>query len=315
MVQGHAEPEILALDRTINQRGIVFDTELARALIEREAQEAADATRDLERLTEGAIQANHLRSPQHLLTWLRARDVQLPNLRRDTVQQVLENAPALDPVVRQVLAARLVTSRVTAAKLESALAAAHDDGRLRDLLVYHKAHTGRWAGRGVQPHNLPRPHDALQDLGPLLAAAHDHATFRQALPPGVSLADALSALIRPCFRAGPGMVLCIADYASVEARGVAWCAGEGGLLDLFAQGGDTYCDFASHVFGRPVTKAMKAERKIGKEAVLGCGYSMVRACSASGARRRGLTSGRPGSRPRRWWSGTGTPTRPSPAPR
>jgi DNA polymerase bacteriophage-type len=80
--------------------------------------------------------------------------------------------------------------------------------------------------------------------------------------------------VRPCFRAGPGKVLCVADYASVEARGVAWCAGEATLLEAFARGDDTYCQLASKVFGRPVTKGMKRERAVGKEAVLGCGYGM-----------------------------------------
>src|SRR5262249_48793088 len=95
-----------------------------------------------------------------------------------------------------------------------------------------------------------------------------------ALPPGVSTADGFAALLRPCFRAAPGKTLLIADYAAVEARGLAWCAGEEKQLKLFAEGGDNYCDFASRIFGRPVDKSMEKERSVGREAVLGCGYMM-----------------------------------------
>jgi DNA polymerase len=80
--------------------------------------------------------------------------------------------------------------------------------------------------------------------------------------------------VRPCFRAEPGRVLCVADLASVEARGVAWCAGEPGLLTLFAEGGDAYLDLAARIFGRPIAREDEPERQVGKVAVLGCGYSM-----------------------------------------
>jgi DNA polymerase bacteriophage-type len=287
VVGGRAEPEVLALDRAVNERGVAFDAELARALFELVAQETRALGLSAEEATNGSLRADDLHSTRKVSRWLRSVGVRLPDLRRATVEEALRVGDRLDPAVRRVLEARLGVSRITAGKLERALAACDSDGRLRDQLVYHKAHTGRWSSRGVQLHNLPGPHDALKDLSPLLSAAHDPERFRQALPPGVSFADGLSALVRPCFRAAPGKLLLIADYASVEARGVAWCAGEAHQLDLFAQGADNYCDLASQIFGRPVTPEMERERAVGKEAVLGCGYGMgperfAQRCAARG---------------------------------
>jgi DNA polymerase len=285
-VDGKAEPEVLELDRLINGRGVALDRELAEALIrlEREAQAAAAAS--VEGLTEGRLRADDLRSDKKIKAWLRSRGVSLPNLQKGTVQQQLARAD-LDPAARGVLEARQAVKRIATSKLENALAACDDDGRLRHLLVYHKAHTGRWAGRKVQPHNLPRPHKDLEDVEALLAGVGDADRFRQALPAGVAIADAVAALIRPCFVAPAGKLLVIADLAGVEARGVAWCAGETRQLELFARGADNYLDFGGKIFGRPVTKADKRERAVGKEAVLGCGYSMgarkfAERCGASG---------------------------------
>ena len=114
----------------------------------------------------------------------------------------------------------------------------------------------------------------MKDLQALIDVVHDYDEFRKALPSGVSVSAAVSALVRPCLRAASGQILCIGDFASVEARGVAWIACEEQLLNLFASSGDPYCDLASRLFDFQVTKAYERERQIGKKAILGCGYSM-----------------------------------------
>jgi DNA polymerase len=122
----------------------------------------------------------------------------------------------------------------------------------------------------------------------LVEAAGDPDAFRELLPPGVGVATAVSALLRPCLRAAPGKVLVVADFASIEARGVAWCAGEQGLLERFAAGGDVYCDLAGRLFGYAVTRAHERERKVGKIAILGCGYGMSARKFAEHARKHGV---------------------------
>lgn len=272
-VEGCLEPDVFQLDQTINQRGVVFDVELARALFRVGAQDIAEASLRVEHLTGGKITRHDLRRDRLFQQWLRSEGISLPNMKRSTIHKLLQQSD-LDDKVRQVLESREIANRITTSKLDSAIISCDSDGRLRHLFVYHKAVNGRWAGRNVQPQNLPKPHSKLGDLSPLIDAASDVNCFRQVIPAEVRLSDAVSALIRPCFRATPGGVLCSADFAGIEARGVAWCADEYRQLSLFAEGGDNYCDLAQRIFGYPVTKENKRERNIGKVAVLGCGYGM-----------------------------------------
>jgi DNA polymerase len=274
VVYGLAEPDVLRADRGINERGVHFDDELARALIELEAHLAREVGAKIEERTGGAVRAADLRREGRLQKWLRPRGVALPDLKRETVQRRLQGSSPLDPLAREVLQARLAVNRVSTSKLEAALRAQCPDGRLRDLLTYHEAATGRWAGKGMQPHNLPRPHPDLEDLTALLGAVGDPQRFRAALPPTVTAADGIAALIRPTLRAGSGKRLCIADFGSIEARGVAWCAGEQALLARFAAGDDVYVRLAEGIFGRALTPQDGRERQIGKQATLACGYSM-----------------------------------------
>lgn len=268
------EPDVIAAHQAINDRGVAFDVELAGKLIQLERAAAEDLTESIDAVTGGDIKASDLRRRDFVLNWVCRRGVRLADLQKATVEQLLENGTSIDPAVRVVLEARLGVNRVTVSKLETAIAACGADGRLRDLLVYHGAHTGRWTGRGVQPQNLPRPSDHLGDVSLLLPHVDCFHDFKAALPGGVPVADAVSALIRPCFCAAPDNVLCIADFAGIEARGVAWCAGELRQLELFAAGADAYCDLATQIFGYDVTPSQKRERAVGKTAVLGCGYGM-----------------------------------------
>jgi DNA polymerase len=274
VVTGCGEPDVIQVDAAINERGIAFDRKLAAQLIELEAAAVEPLCLAMETATGGAIRRKDLNRLQFLRRWLAGKGVVLDNLQRETVQGLLAAKPGASPEVRAVLQARLANSRITTSKLETALSVCGSDGRLRDQLVYHGAHTGRWSGRGMQPHNLPRPNNALKDVGQLLPQVESLDAFVRGLPAGVSVADGLSALIRPCFVARPGHVLAIADFAGIEARGVAWCASEQHQLELFGAGGDNYCDLASQIYGYAVTPALKRERAVGKIAVLGCGYGM-----------------------------------------
>jgi DNA polymerase len=274
VVNGCGEPDVIQANLAINERGIAFDRELAAKLIELEAASLGPLCRAMEVGTGGAIQRADLNRVKHLRDWLAGKGVALDNLRRETVENALRINANLGPDIRAVLESRLANNRITTSKLKTAIAACGSEGRLRHQLVYHGAHTGRWSGRGMQPHNLPRPHRLLKDVGRLLPHVGNLDEFIGALPPGVSVADGVSALIRPCFTASPGHVFAIADFASIEARGVAWCADDQPHLALFAIGADSYCDLAAQIFGYKVTPDLKRERAIGKVAVLGCGYGL-----------------------------------------
>ncbi len=203
-VKGNSEPEVVALDRVINQRGIYIDQDLARKLLNLEKLSAPSVAAQVEAATNSEIKASDLTRTAHLRKWLKKQGLVLPDLKRETVLKVLQGGENLKPAVVAVLEARLASGRVTTSKLETALEAVDDDSRLRHMLVYHKAHTGRWSGCKLQPHNLPKPHEDIKELWPLLEATGDLDSFQKVLPAGVSLSDGISSLIRPCLKAAPG---------------------------------------------------------------------------------------------------------------
>jgi DNA polymerase len=213
-----------------------------------------------------------------LAEWLTSQGIVLTHttakgatkLDKAIVDTILDGACPDD--VRAVLEARRATARTTVGKLSGVLEETDADCRLRHQFQYHQAHTGRWSSRGVQLHNLPKPAEGA-NVEALLNAGDDVEAFCAALN-DISFADALSALIRPTFTAAPGHVLVIADYAGIEARGLAWAADERWILDKYRQGEDLYCIMAGNIFGRTITKADKRERQIGKVTVLASGYGI-----------------------------------------
>jgi DNA polymerase len=271
------EPELLLVDQRINERGVRVDTLLPQRILELADTETARLASEAERLTNGAVKATDLRRVAFLTEWLQSRGIVLDQktakgtlkLDKAIADTILGGSPPDD--VRAVLEARRATARTTVGKLSGALNDVDGDCRLRHQFQYHNAHTGRWSSRGVQLQNLPRPKPAA-DVEALLDA-YDAESFRAALN-GVSFADGLSALIRPTFVPALGQVLVISDFTSIEARGLAWCAGEEWVLDRFRHGEDLYCAMAGKIFGRPITKVDKREREIGKATILGSGYGL-----------------------------------------
>jgi DNA polymerase len=164
------------------------------------------------------------------------------------------------------------------------------DGRIHGLLqFYGAARTGRWAGRLVQVQNLPQNH--LDDLdyarNIVKAGDYDEFVMNYSNPTQV-----LSELIRTAFIAKPGCTFHVCDFSAIEARVIAWLAGESWVLDVFRSGGDIYCETASKMFGVPVEKhGRNAElRQKGKIATLALGYGGgVSALEAMGGKRLGLT--------------------------
>jgi DNA polymerase len=285
-----SEDGLLEVHEAINDRGIYFDSELARQIYNLSREAIARATEEIARLTEGTLGKDNIRSIPQVTRWLLGQGVKLPDLRKETVARFLENpedfadeedgnAPAVSPVVFSVLRLRQAAMRITGPKLDRAMQAVEADHRLRDLLVYHGAHTGRWTSQRVQVHNLPRGMAKL-DVEAILARPLTYEVLQGAIEanrkydPHATPDDILSTLIRPTLRATPGMVLLIMDYGAVECRGTGWVAGEQRLLVVFWKGGDVYIDMATMIFGKPVTKEDKLERNVGKVTVLGAGYGL-----------------------------------------
>jgi DNA polymerase len=300
-----SEDDLLEIHEAINDRGMEFDSTLARQIYDLSREAIQRSVEEIAHLTHGRLHADNIRSIPQMTHWLQEQGIRLPNLRRETIARFIDHPEdfgadgddgpgvAISRIVLEVLRLRQAALRITGPKLERALAAVDADHRLRDLLVYHGSHTGRWTSHRVQVHNLTRGLAKL-DVEGLLArpltypALEDAVTAIRTDHPTATVDDVLSTLIRPTLRAAPGKRLLIADYASVECRGVAWVAGEERLLNVFWSDGDVYLDMAATIFGRRISKADKLERNVGKVTVLGAGYSLSAAKFALYAANQGI---------------------------
>jgi DNA polymerase len=250
------------VSRLINERGFALDVPLVRAAAAMRQREAEASQRRLARLTGGEVES--ITKVAALQRWCNDRlapEDWLWDMRAATVDAVLDRPIA--PEVREALTARRDGGRTSARKFDAAADRVGPDGRLRWQYVYYGAPaTGRWSGRGFQPHNLPR--DCYADVEPVRAAvlAGDAEVFDDVV-------RGLSRLLRPSIVAPPGKVLVAIDWSAVEARCLAWEAGDDAKLALFAAGDDVYQDAARAIFPGEIGDF---ERLVGKVSELACGY-------------------------------------------
>lgn len=278
------ERKVWALDARINERGVRIDTGLVAAAI---AQNEAFTTRrmaEMRRLT-GLENPN---SVAQLKDWLETAGMSADSLNKAAVLELKNKAT--DPTTRRVLELRQQLGKTSVTKYEAMQSAVCADGRVRGLLQYYGAgRTGRWAGRLVQVQNLPQNHLAGLGLVRELVRERDLETLELCFD---SVPDVLSQLIRTAFVAGEGNIFHVADYSAIEARVIAYLAGEKWRMDVFRSGGDIYCSSASAMFRVPVVKhgVNGHLRQKGKIAELACGYGGgVGALRAFGADKMGLT--------------------------
>ena len=261
------------LDLTINARGVAVDTALVASAQAMDAQVRQGYIQEAQSLT-GLENPN---SVTQLTTWVVQQTGEtLPDLSKGTVSQMLKSDINIGDV-RCVLEIRQELGKTSNKKYDSLAIATCDDGRVRGLLQFYGANrTGRWAGRIVQPQNLPRTYIH----GDLLPMARDLVKAGNA--DGLkwifgSVPDTLSQLIRTAFIATPGNLLLDADFSAIEARVIAWLADEDWVLDVFRDTGKIYEATAARMFGIPIEKIKKGNpeysyRQKGKVATLALGY-------------------------------------------
>ena len=254
-------------DLAIARRGVYIDQDMVEGALAIGAASTAA-------LTERARSITGLDNPNsgvQLLGWLNSRGAELPNLQKETVANALKG-DLPDAETREMLAIRQELGKTSTKKYDAIEACVCSDGRVRGLLQFYGANrTGRWAGRLVQVQNLPRTYIKQLDLARRCVKAHSSDALRAVFG---SVPDTLSQLIRTAFIAEPGRVLIDADFSAIEARVIAWLAGEEWRLDAFRNGKDIYCESASRIYGVPVVKHGENGhlREKGKVAELACGY-------------------------------------------
>ena len=278
------ERQVWALDARINERGVQVDPELVQAAIDVDEASRAEHLDEMRRLT-GLDNPN---SVAQLKDWLEAYGVTCDSLNKATVAEL--KASVKQRSVQRVLELRQLLSKTSTKKYEAMTNAACQDDRVRGLTQYYgAARTGRWAGRLIQLQNLPQNH--LDSIGEVreIVRARDLGALEMLFD---SVPDTLSQLIRTALVAKPGCTFLVSDYAAIEARVIAYLAGEKWRMEVFANGGDIYCSSASQMFKVPVVKhGINGHlRQKGKVAELACGYGGgVAALKNFGADKMGLT--------------------------
>ena len=290
------ERHVYLMNQRMNDRGIQVDTELVEAARDIMEIAVAEGNAQLKKITGGKVKK--VSQVANMRAWINENsDLTLDNLRKDTLRDLLE--ADLPDDVRAVLQIRQDLGKTSTAKLDAFERVVAGDGRAHGLLLYHGASTGRWAGALVQPQNFPRPVlDGVEDLIPLVLA-RDYEALQEHAPPAVIIAS----MLRSMLVAAPGHVLLAADYSQIEARVLAWIAGQQDLVDLFAEGGKIYETMAAYIFNLPVEDVAKDsfERQIGKNSVLGAGFQMGADRFAEQVREQ---TGILLERGRRWWCKT-----------
>lgn len=271
------------LDQEINDRGIGVDMELVRQAIVMDA-------RSRERLTAAMRELTELENPnsvQQMKQWLADHGLETDTLGKKAVAELLKTAPG---PLREVLSLRQQLAKSSVKKYTAMENAVCTDSRAHGMFVFYGANrTGRFSGRLIQLQNLYK--NTMPDL------AQARALVRSGNYEALSLLyedipDTLSQLIRTAFVPQDGRKLIVADFSAIEARVLAWFAGEKWVLEVFEKGGDIYCETAARMFHCRVEKhGENAElRQKGKQATLSCGYGgSVGALKAMGALEAGMT--------------------------
>lgn len=282
------EEELLwQMDVRMNAYGVRVDRELIAGALSIHEKSAEELTRKAAALT-GLENPN---SPVQLLKWLEKQGEALPDLRKETVAEALGGELSED--VRQVLEIRKQLGKTSIKKYEAMKTACCADERVRGLTQYYGANrTGRWAGRMVQMQNLPRNYLGTLDCARRLVKAGNYEGVKALYG---NVPDTLSQLIRTAFIPSEGHKFVVADFSAIEARVIAWLAGEQWVNEVFATHGKIYEATASQMFGVPVDKIVKGNpeyslRQKGKVATLALGYQGgVNSLISMGALNMGLT--------------------------
>ncbi len=272
------------LDQKINWRGIHCDRALVDGALSVGAGAEEAAQEELCNITYGLVEK--ATQKVQFLDWLEGEGVKVPTklnakkkLIRTTEAAGLEKLLEGELIehVRRAVEVWLAVAKTSVRKYTTFDRHMADDDRVRGTMLYYGATTGRWSGRGPQPHNMPRnvPKGFEQIVEDVSTGDYDLVAV---LYGEDEVQGTLKSIARGIITAAPGHILMVVDLGQIEARGTFWVSGHNAGLDAFRKadaglGPDIYCWQAEQIFGYKVTKDMD-ERQAGKVVVLGCGYQM-----------------------------------------
>lgn len=277
------EQEIWFLNQKLNWRGLRIDIPTVKKIVGIMDKESKTKLRELDTLTMGLVTKPGAR--KSIFEFLALEGIELPDLRAKTVDDILKSG-TLSEDMQTLLEIRKALSKTSTKKYLSFLARANDDGRVRDILMYHGASTGRDTGTGIQPHNFPRgiikvekdrPYAAVEDV-----VECDAEMLR--ILYGDALGILFSSILRNMIVPSEGKELFVADFSKIEVAVVWWLSGNEAGLEILRQGKDPYIYQAAanlELTYEEIEEAVNAEepwamdaRQLGKAQILGCGFGM-----------------------------------------
>ena len=271
-----SELAIFQMDLRMNLEGFQLDKPAVKCALRLIREESKILNRELSELTGRKVRRATQRA--RMVAWFADQGLALPDTQKATLDGLLDATghsalSGCGPHVRRALEIVRALGRSSTAKFRAMKAQLGTDSRVRGGLLYYGATTGRWAGKGVQPHNFPKGSQKVEQeaLWAALKTENRDVIARDYR----SVMEALSNGLRGTIVPRSGCQLYVADYAAIEARVVLWLADAQGALDIFREGRDIYCEMASSIYEYPCTKDdHPTERALGKIAVLGLGYQM-----------------------------------------
>lgn len=262
-----SEQQLWTIDQHINDRGVHIDEALMLGAYELDEISKNDLMSQAKQLT-GLDNPN---STQQLLKWFEEQGLEIDNLRKATVDEYLQKATGK---ARKMLELRQQMSKTSVKKYDKMYQMACNDNRVRGMFQFYGAGTGRWAGRGVQMQNLTKHKMTDEELDIAREAIKQQDFDWLDFMLDYEYQDILSQLVRTTFTAQDGYKLAVSDFSAIEARVIAWFAGEQWRLDVFDTHGKIYEASAAQMFNVPIESIGKGDplRQKGKVAELALGY-------------------------------------------
>ena len=274
------EVETFRLDMRINLKGIYVDKEGVDAALKILDKYRLWANKRIRTLTRYKVHRGT--QGARILKWCESRKFHIENMQAETVKEALKNKK-IPKDVKEVLTLQQAVSKTSTGKYTRMATFAANDGRIKESLLYYKAHTGRWGGKDLQPQNLPRPTMKIDPDGIVedIKTLSEKKLSKKYGNPFLACVNAC----RPMLTAAPDKLLCAADFSAIEACGVMWLAGEREGMKLLSSANDCiYTEIAAEIFNVKYRKLLKAyksgdyeadkKRFIGKQCILGLGYQM-----------------------------------------
>lgn len=269
------ERKIWVLDQIINERGIKVDEKLLKVALKVTEYEKERMSREVREITNGEVSS--LNATFALHRWIKSHGVEFTSLDKESIVSILKDDIAYD--VKKVLELRQLGGKSSTAKLEAMLDFADpDDSRVKQSFQYHAASTGRWGGRKIQPQNFPRPtmnQSDIDNVFDMLAKFHPEEITQTIDMCYGNPVSVISNCLRGFIISEKGYDLIAADFSSIEARVLAWLAGQEDTLEIFRTSGKIYEHAAAKIYKIELDEVTKEQRFIGKVACIAEGQLVL----------------------------------------